>query len=391
MLYNLQRRIQCIPYLGWLLTSILHKQVYDKLRKTRSSSVSGQASKQWRASVCSISMPTSPLDHQEEEEEERVNIIVPSLSPISFTHPGLSKSLCDIYSSNDYPLIQHPLTNDHYMTPPPCVSMATSGHFTRKSSVSDSDDNSLKTDSAIGLDSSMSQVSPNKRNIKLMTHNEEENYSLPSIGNTFDSDDSEEEEEERGTIMQQTSFTTATTISSSSSTSTSLLSPSMITLSITSPQTKRRSTLPHLQSLPSRASSVYYDFTCGGILFSSCSIPRDYSSTSIRLSAVARQLLLEEEELVAISSDTPSVQTENAIEDCVSHIDSPVISNDSTSLECSSDANVFILFEQYQVNTLNYLTEYCSNSNIRRVICNSVWVDDKQCHTISMQVEPNPL
>ena len=346
---NLQNRIQCIPYLGWLLTNIVHWKDYKSLRLRSESFSKETIGKKWshRASVCTVSMPTSPVNEDN--------------STLLHNSETISRSLCDMLQVNKTATVTHPL---FLSVSPPSQEFLQVKAATNSTSDSDS---SMKADSAIGLDSSMSQASPERKSEAKKEHNEEAvvveededrgNYCLPVLEQSFD--DSETEED---------------CLSSLSSSTLSLTSP--FTALPSAPQ-KRRVTLPihpPSSSPPPRAEvCLHYDTT--GTLFSSCPVDSSHydfnESTIYRLSAVARQLLIQSNE----ESSTDSTSKEAVNE------------KDESSDVPGRDA-ILTLFEQYQVNTLSYLTDYSSNAKMRHLIMEAPWIDDGVCHAVSLQVEP---
>lgn len=383
MLHKLQSRIHCIPYLGWLLTNILHWQVYSKLHRggnrARSASLSARQDKKWRRdSVCSISMPTSPIvpPYTETERGEEREVL-PLASPILI---HFSKSLSDIPSSRDptntniYSIITHPLEDELPEQTPPI-----SGYMERSPSIESDDIYSLKADSAIGLDSSMSQASPLRGGATNNSNNEEKGDIIISNSHFDSYDDSDAESEVDGC---STSFIDQTNVSSSSS-STSFLSPSMITLSLKE-EVRRRVTIPHIQAPlpPTHNSTIYYDFTCGGVLFSTCVINNEVDPTRKRLNEVARQLFITQQEQIS-PNNTPVLCDSNK-----KSVVSPPLSPPTRHASLTRQQDSLVLFEQYQVNTLNYLTEYCSNGMMRKLIINSPCVDDNECYRVSLEIDP---
>ncbi|XP_011404744.2 PREDICTED: ras guanine nucleotide exchange factor Q-like [Amphimedon queenslandica] len=350
---NLQNRVQCVPYLGWLLTNIVHWKDYKSLRM-RSESFSKETKRnKWshRASVCSVSMPTSPVNDDD--------------STLLHSTEVMSRSLCDMLQVNyKTTTVTHPLLLS--ISPPSQEFLQVKGAIT---SASDSD-SSIKADSAIGLDSSMSQASPERKSeVKkkqseeaVVAEDEEEdrdNYCLPVLEQHFD--DSETEED---------------CLSSLSSSTLSLTSP--FTTLPSRPQ-KRRVTLPihpPSSSPPPRVEVCLHSDT-SGTLFSSCPVHLhsplyDFDESTIcRLSAVARQLLLDSNE--ECTTDSASKEVVNEKDESTDH---PL-----------RDA-MLTLFEQYQVNTLSYLTDYSSNAKVRHLIMEAPWIDDGVCHAVSLQVEP---
>ena len=366
---NLQNRVQCIPYLGWLLTSIVHCTDYKSLRVRSESFSEDKANKKWSKgmSICAVSMPTSPINQDDNSSLEKSEAI--------------SRSLGDIMEDKRRNNITHPLFLS--LSPPPPQVLQVKAPTT---STSDSE-SSMKADSAIGLDSSMSQASPERKpeNIKEQEKEEEEDdddkegeqeggedYSLPVLERSFE--DSETEDDVRVASISIIS-------SSCSSSNLSLTSP-FTPLPSTLGDRKRRVTLPThpLVSPPSRLEVCIHSHS-SGVLFSSCPV-RSHSSyydlnelTTYRLSAVARQLdLMHSED----GSDKDDCVTTDAASNEAEVVAQIPVRKDS----------MMILFEQYQVNTLSCLTDYSGNAKLRQLIFDIPCIDDRVCHAVSLQVEP---
>ena len=312
MMYNLENNIHCVPYLGWLLTQVLHSQTYKKLQdqrevvfRHRSSSLKVNdvsKRKSWRESACTISLPSSPIQSEDESEEKETKLIIqsntsqPSCDNILITR-CFSDTNINTYDSesatrvdtpvsphNDidfgFPTIEkysvknshilHPLAvNNNMTTQMPSVFKRDFEHQTSSDS---SVDESNQTDSAIGLDSSIGQPSPahekpKENQMKLSNYvkqhlrsesinsfftGNDDDYCLPSVDSNFEEDESDDDDD--ATDVFHVSFTeTSDPYSYSPSRSLSPLSPSMISLSLISePNTpvksgnKRRITLPDL-------------------------------------------------------------------------------------------------------------------------------------------------
>ena len=347
MMYNLENNIHCVPYLGWLLTQVLHSQTYKKLQdqrevvfRHRSSSLKVNdvsKRKSWRESACTISLPSSPIQSEDESEEKETKLIIqsntsqPSCDNILITR-CFSDTNINTYDSESatrvdtpvsphgdidfgFPTIEnysvknshklHPLAvNNNMTTQMPSVFKRDFEHQTSSDS---SVDESNQTDSAIGLDSSIGQPSPahekpKENQIKLsnyvnqhlrsesinsfFTGNDDE-YCLPSVDSNFEEDESDDDDD--ATDVFHVSFTeTSDPYSYSPSHSLSPLSLSIISLSLISePNTpvkggnKRRITLPDnvliYESFSTNAVDSFHPLLIPicGLVFSSSPHPED--------------------------------------------------------------------------------------------------------------------
>ena len=361
MVYNLEHDIQCIPYLGWLLTYLIHQQTYYKLQDANRGSATlhrrsvsmreGNENKRksWRDSSCSLSLPSSPIHKIKMDDFEKIHAFQIT------TNDGTPVIKC-LSDTNVLDSIQHetsfidPQSFPQPLIPrklsvcdkvPPTIPMATESQQSSfdhdSSSDSSIDEHSAQNDSAIGLDSSFGHSTPerdgktNKENDRIIQFSNEpsqfslddsEDYFLRPVDSNFESE-SDDDDITDGPVR----FEEPSSISSSRSPS-PFLSPSVISLSIVSgsipqhiPNEKRRVTLPEQTlkiSKPAikRNSCSYYDFPFG-ILFSSCSLQNsDYSilqiqETEATLAAVAQELQVQSQDDSQVVSETDVVQLDH--------------------------------------------------------------------------------
>ncbi len=191
MQYNLRNNIQCIPFLGWLLTYTIHYQTFKKLQgKNESSHLQHQSTSIYcsspkqnlRESTGNVSLPLSP--HLDSDERSEMHSIVENFSaellqfskslsdtcmekyargssstvtpPGSSHHDEVDFYFPDTETSNDF---LHPLSTC-FINP---VAFSRLQHDQQSGSSSSSIEESVQTDSAIGLDSSTGQPSPAHR------------------------------------------------------------------------------------------------------------------------------------------------------------------------------------------------------------------------------------
>ena len=356
--------------------------------------------KSWRDSILSVSLPSSPTD----PNDTRNNMI-----PIFGSHDEtsfLAAIKSTISKSIDIPLspthnqsspiklqIPHPVSGTVFFGMTPNTSVETDCYSAHHESSSDTSNDENHTDSAIGLDSSITSTSPgrtkgNKTTNEFLTKSlgaeSFEEYALPIVCNNFDSDDDD--------------------ITYSSTTS--LISPSIVTLSLIE---KRRLTLPCIFDVtPTRkvqCSHTYYDSQYGGVLFSCCpakteddwllpSGSDDIEDPTQELVAqnlmqscgeISSNEILKVENEMKISSEDNFLTLDNS---GVVKVEQDIITSSENDSQMKEES-VFDIFEQYQINTLQYLTESVSQSIVRTLIVGLPCLDENECHSLSLKVEPN--
>ena len=495
MQHNMEHRIKNIPYLGWLLTSVLHSQTRKKLQEEREvvplrhhmSITSCAGDRNLRASVCSFSLPSSPVPSDTEEAVSNMIAISPRkknhaldcvLFAKSLSESNIAQFVEDIENSPAYafdtpesprdevdfglqPMEKysnsHPLPVNGTTEVDRPVSFNNGRHTSSGSSVEDS----VQTDSAIGLDSSIGQPSPahenqselhklnrdrtihfsssvnqRLRSESIPSFELDGEYVLPPVDSNFDDED--ESDAEESTVNCCSSF-----MGTSSSPSPSPLSPSMISFSLTSepntehstPQkTRKRSRLTSMKPgecelIPSNSTEpdkVLYNSTCG-VMFSSCpnssrridsinflflhsSIPfkmiiqdffdgcENITDITINKTNQADNAAKSSTPVSSVSNDVNTSNGNNQMESVPSSIgdeSSSCVPRDNQTptsppvqqrrIEDEKD-NVFL---QYQRNTLNYTHELSSKGYMRCLINHLPWLDENQCHQVSMEVEPS--
>ena len=368
MMYNLSHNLQCVPYLGWLLTFLIHRQTYYKLQDAsrggatlhrRSVSMregNENKRKSWRESSCSLSLPSSPIHKIKMDDIEKMHDfqittiggspVIKSLSDTNVLDSTQHETSFIGPQSLPQPLIPQRLSvSDKAPSTIPMTTEFKQSSFEHESSSDSSiDDHSAQNDSAIGLDSSIGHSTP-ERDSKMNKENDHtiqfsnkpsqfslddtEDYFLPPVDSNFESESDDDD-----VIDGPVNFEEPLSISSSRSPS-PFLSPSVISLSIVSESTpianeKRRVTLPE-QSLNTikpaikRNSCSYYDFPFG-ILFSSCSLQNsdcsilEIQETEATLAAVAQELQVQSQNDDQVVSETDVLQLDHV---------TPVIDSDT--------------------------------------------------------------
>ena len=388
MMYNLEHNIQCVPYLGWLLTNLIHRQTYYKLQDAsrggatlhrRSVSMregNENKRKSWRESSCSLSLPSSPVHKIKMDDIEKIHEfqittidgspVIKSLSDTNVLDSTQHETSFIGPQSLPQPLIPQRLSvsNKAPSTIPMTTEFKQPSFEHESSSDSSIDDHSAQNDSAIGLDSSFGHSTP-ERDGKINKENDHtiqfsnkpsqfslddpEDYFLPPVDSNFESESDDDDDD---VIDGPVSFEEPSSISSSRSPS-PFLSPSVISLSIVSestpiPSEKRRVTLPE-QSLKTikpaikRNSCSYYDFPFG-ILFSSCSLQNSNCSileiqeTEATLAAVVQELQVQSQNDNEVVSEADVVQLDHVtpVIDSDTEQQMPIQSEDTT-LEESTD------------------------------------------------------
>jgi hypothetical protein len=433
MSVNLQSDVCCIPYLGWLLTNIMHWQTYDKLHVSsthrRSASVVERRKlkrKSWRESTCSISLPTSPVLSDSEDkdgpnDDEEHSTFTNDMSLYQSIQKALSKSFIDDNpESHHHPLqqsspIKPQLSSDIFLDSNPTTDSIIKQLFIHGSSSDTSTDDRSVHDSAICLDSNnTSQNSPFRiGNNQLFTAGGPSGMRLKSNSPSAPSGNFESESENEDSINTH-SKSKINFIESLSSSSASLISTSMITLSLT----QRSLSLPDLHKMSHQTTdkhSSYHDFQ-GGVLFTTCDLKSSSSSiltsasykeidTTATLKSAAKQLIQSSENNNKLSSETNFLLLEDNNCTTPTIIDQTIQSNmvdsekyqevvrrsivTSPIKDCNTLTNNSIMetFQRYQDNSYTYSTEFPVHPKIRRLILKTPWVDEKECHNVSLKAE----
>ena len=484
MQYNLTNNIQCIPFLGWLLTYTIHYQTFKKLQvknesethlQHRSTSVYCSSPRQsLRESMSNVSLPSSPL-HLDSDEESKMHSIVENFSAdlLQFSkslsdtcmekyargssstvtahgsshHDEVDFYFPDTESSNDF---LHPLTSNStcFINP---VAFSRLQHDQQSRSSSSSIEESVQTDSAIGLDSSTGQPSPahrlqncfvnplKQRTIQFANSSQTKLQfkSMPSLSDYFDiadgclldivnkSKDEESDSEGRPDRGFSSSFMGASLSSSQSP----VISPSMISISLISepstPQkTLRQSKLFNTRqccpcsssanSLNCLEDSTLSLFSCG-VLFTTSTHPINplYSQGLVSFEDIKRQVQdflsftnprigSERNNLanlvkfstpinsvlnIAATSTLPDNQEDTSTTERNETADQDSLSQTSCSKKNESADDSVLI--QHQLNTLNYSCELTSRRHMRYLINTVPCLDENQCYKVSMDVEPS--
>lgn len=320
MRYNFENNIQCIPYLGWLLTYTLHYQTFKKFQKDngtvpfrhhhhRTSSMSFPNSKKlFRESVCSLSLPNSPPESENGEDNSAFQSVITNFSAevLHFTKSVSDSNMLQYTKDNNTPSLPtpdrssspqdeidfdypnnsqlhplHPLA-DKVIVNPLIYSIVDCNNRDSSSDSSVEVQSDIASDCTTGQPTSTYSPAHNQQSTRRQEENDsvhfesiphpslsDTEYILPPLDHLSDNDN----DYERQDNVFDGSFTRTSCSGGSSSRSPSVISPSMVSFNLISEPTTPHRTNPNQSRLLSICYPQYDSHVNNSVLcISSCGV-----------------------------------------------------------------------------------------------------------------------